>query len=316
MGTNSCSEHSALRLQESRLIRENSVNVPSVTVFVTHLTPPLQKSEITKAGCPTYTAGMDQNEAIQKARQFAQTAYAGQVDAISVGGQKKIQEMRAQLAARGILMSGTQVAEAARINGETIKALTVARLESILEGYELFEVPIDDSMAVNIRDEVIQGMNQIIHAPTDDTLVGLPALTTTLYPGLLAQEVGISAAWVKTQIDRRRLMAKKNEGSTIIYNVQGDNARWNVGSTDNSVNIVTKSNDEFFTMLRDRIESAVPEGDQRKVILQKLAALQESHGQPSFAQRYTDFMAAAANHITVIVPFVPALTEMLHKVLS
>jgi hypothetical protein len=34
----------------------------------------------------------------------------------------------------------------------------------------------------------------------------------------------------------------------------------------------------------------------------------------TFAQLYTDFMAAVANHIKVITPFMPALTEMLHRV--
>jgi len=81
------------------------------------------------------------------------------------------------------------------------------------------------------------------------------------------------------------------------------------------VNVVTKSTEEFFAALRERIESGVSGADQ-KDILAKLTALEASHGQPSFAQRYTDFMAAAANHITVIVPFIPALTEMLHKVLK
>ncbi len=265
-----------------------------------------------------YTSDMDQNTAIEKARQFARTAYAGQVDAISHVRQQKILEMRSQLAARGTILSGTQVVETARINGEMIRALTVARLEAILEGYELYGISIDDLMAVNICDEVVQGMNQIVHSSKDDTLVGLPALTTSRYPGMLAKEVGISAAWVKTQIDRTRLMPKKNEGPSIttIYNIQGDNARWNVNSTDNSVNVVTKSNDEFFTTLRGRIESEIADADERGKILEAFAALQASHGKPSFAQRYTDFMAAAANHITVIVPFIPALTEMLHKVLS
>jgi hypothetical protein len=261
---------------------------------------------------------MEQNEAIQKARQFARTAYAGQVDAISHVRERKIQEMRAQLAARGTLLSGTQVVETARINGEMVRALTVARLEAILEGYELYKIPIDDLMAVDMCDEVIQGMNQIIHSPKDDTLVGLPALTTSLYPGILTKEIGISADWVKTQIDRRRLMPKKPEGPSVttIYNVQGDNARWNVNSTDNSVNVVTKSSEEFFATLREHIESGVPEGDERKVILQKLVTLQESHGQPSFAQRYTDFITAAANHVVLLTPFIPALTEMLRKALG
>jgi hypothetical protein len=273
-----------------------------------------------KAASPTqpYTAAMDQNEAIQKARQFARTAYAGQVDAISHACQQKIQEMRAQLAARGTILSGTQVVETARINGDMIRALTVARLEAILEGYELYGVSIDDLTAVNICDEVVQGMNQMIHSSKDDTLVGLTPPTTSLYPGLLAKEVGISAGWVKTQIDRRRLSPKKAEGPSIttIYNVQGDNARWNMNSSDNSVNVVTKSSDEFFTALRGRIESEIADEVERRKILEAFTALQESHGKPSFSHRYTDFMAAAANHITVIVPFIPALTEMLHKALG
>ena len=68
--------------------------------------------------------------------------------------------------------------------------------------------------------------------------------------------------------------------------------------------------------LRERIESGVPEGDERQTILQKLAALQESHGQPSFAQRYTDFIATVANHLALLTPFIPALKEMLHKALG
>jgi hypothetical protein len=265
---------------------------------------------------PPYTTSVDQNQAIEKARQFARTAYAGQVDEIVRAHQQQIVEVRARLAAQGTLMSGTQVVETSRINGDQIKALTVARVDAILAGYELHGIGIDDSMAVDICDEVIQGMNQMVHSSKGTSLVGLTGITESLYPNMLAQAVGVNAAWVKTRIDRRRLMAKKNEGSTTIYNVQGDNARWSVNSTDNSVNVITKSSEEFFADLRGRIDAEVPEGDERRKIVESLAALQESHGKPAFAQRYTDFMAAAANHIKVIAPFIPALTEMLHHVLK
>jgi hypothetical protein len=263
-----------------------------------------------------YTSGVNQNQAIEKARQFARTAYAGQVDEIARAHQQQIGEMRAQLAARGTLMSGTQAVETARINGDQIKALTIARLDAILEGHELHGIEIDDLMAVNICDEVIQGMNQMVHSSKDVPLVGLPSMTQSLYPSMLVQAVGINAAWVKTRIDRRRLMAKKTEGSTTIYNVQGENARVNVNSNDHPVNVVTKSKEEFFATLQQRIESGVPEGDARQNILSALTALQESHGKPSFAQRYTDFIAAAADYVTLLTPFIPALTLMLGNVLK
>ncbi len=133
---------------------------------------------------------------------------------------------------------------------------------------------------------------------------------------MVAQAVGLSANLVKTEIDRRRLMTRKESSPITTYYVQGENARVNVNSTDNSVNVVMESKEEFFGTLQQRIESGVPEGDERLKILDALTVLRESHGKPSFAQRYTDFIAAAANHMTVIVPFVPALTEMLHKVLK
>jgi hypothetical protein len=261
---------------------------------------------------------VDQSEAIQKARQFARTAYAAASERILRERQDDLAKMHTEMAARGIGRSGMVVAETARISGEKIRALTEARLDGILEGYELYGVVIDDLTAVNICDEVMQGLNQTVIASRKHSFVGVPASAAGVYPQLVAHNVGVSAAWVKTQIDRRRLVPKKNErpSVTTIYYVQGDHARWNVNSTDNSVNIVTKSSAEFFTTLREQIESGIPDGDERRKILEASTALEESHGKAPFAQRYTDFMAAAANHITVIVPFIPALTEMLHKVLK
>ncbi len=263
---------------------------------------------------------MDQNDAIEKARRFAQTAYAAASDEILRERQNDLAKMRSQLAARGAAMSGAMIAETARIRGEQIRALAQARLDSILEGYELYGIVIDDEMATGICFDVIGEVTRMIAnaAKTHAFPAGMPSTAVAAYPHALEQNVGVSAAWVRTQIDRRRLMPRKNEGPSIttIYNVQGDHARWNVNGTDNSVNIVTKSSVEFFTTLRSRIESEITGGDERRKILEALTALQEGHGKPSFARRYTDFMAAAANHISVIVPFIPALTEMLHHVLK
>ena len=171
-------------------------------------------------------------------------------------------------------------------------------------------------MAIDICDDVVQGMNQAVYnCKCPSWGGGVPSGLEEQYPKMVAQAVGLSANLVKTEIDRRRLMTKKNEGSTTIYNVQGDNARVNVNSTDHSVNVVTKSKEEFFTTLHQRIESGVPDGEERQKILSALTALQGSHGKPSFAKHYTDFIAAAANHVVLLTPFIPALTEMLRKAL-
>ena len=260
---------------------------------------------------------MNQSQALEKARQFARTRYTGEIENIVREHQQKIGEMRNQLAARGLLMSGAMIRETARIDAEQVRAMTEARLDAILEGYELHGIAIDDQMAVDICDEIIQGMNQLAFNCKCPTWGGsVPSGLESDYPRMVAQAVGLSANLVKTQIDRRRLMVKKTEGSTTIYNVQGDNARWNINSADHSVNVITKSSAEFFTALRERVESGVPDGDERKKILDAVTALEQTHGKPTFAQRYTDLIAAAANHMTLLAPFIPALSEMLHNVLK
>ena len=261
---------------------------------------------------------MDPNQAIEKARQFARTRYNGELENIVREHEQKKVEMRAQMAAHGMIMSGNMIHQNAQIDASQVRAIIESRLDALLEGHELYEVAIDDQMAVNLCDEVIQGMNQLIYNCKCPTFGGsAPTGLESQYPKMVAQAVGLSANLVKTQIDRRRLMAKKNEGPTTIYSVQGDNARLNVNSNDNSVNIInTKSPDEFFAAMRQRIEADIADGEERKKIVEALASLQAAHAKPSFAQHYTEFVAAVGNHIKILTPFIPALSDMLHKVLT
>jgi hypothetical protein len=114
-------------------------------------------------GCSRILVTMDQGQTIEKARQFARTRYTGEVENIVREHEQKIAQMRNQLSARGLLMSGAMIQETARIDGEQIRAITEARLDAILEGYELYGIPIDEQMAINICDEIVQGMKQLIH---------------------------------------------------------------------------------------------------------------------------------------------------------
>src|SRR5437899_1983930 len=236
---------------------------------------------------------MDQNQAIEKARQFARMRYTGETERIVREHEEKRVQMRAQLSKRGLVMSGNMITESARIAGEQITAITHSRIDATLEGYELYGVEIDDQMAINMCDDIVQGMKQMAFNCKCPTFGGssVPPGLESQYPRLVEQALGLSANLIKTQIDRRRLMTMKESASTTNYYVQGENARVNVNSTDHSVNVVLKSTEEFFVAIRQRIESGVRDGDERRKILDALTALQESHGKPPFAQRYTEFIA-------------------------
>ncbi len=262
-------------------------------------------------------ATMDQNQAIPKARQFARMRYTGETENIVREHEQKRVELRGKLNSRGLLMSSAMINESARIDGEQIKAITQSRIDATLEGYELYGVEIGDQMAIDMCDDVVQGMKQMAYNSKCPTFGGsTPSGLESQYPRMVEQTIGLSANLIKTQIDRRRLMAKKQNSPTTNYYVQGENARVNVNSTDHSVNIVMKSREEFFAAIRQRIESGVSDPEKKGKILNALAAMEESHGKPSFAQRYTELIGTAADHLSLLTPFIPALTEMLSRVLK
>lgn len=126
---------------------------------------------------------------------------------------------------------------------------------------------------------------------------------------------------IKVQIERKRLRVKtqsvRPDTTTVtnIYYLHGHSSRVNVQSTDNSINVVRLSNDEVFVKLREEISSRIS-SDQQLNILDRLDALERAQNSPSFAARYADFISAAADHMTLIAPFIPALTEMIQRSLG
>jgi hypothetical protein len=96
----------------------------------------------------------------------------------------------------------------------------------------------------------------------------------------------------------------------VNWNLSGPNVRVNIGSEDSSVNIVTLSTAEVFGELREIVSKDVPEQD-REALLAKIAEMVKSQGTPSFLECYREFIALAANHLTVLAPVLPALAQML-----
>jgi hypothetical protein len=97
---------------------------------------------------------------------------------------------------------------------------------------------------------------------------------------------------------------------TNIYNVSGANSRVNVASNDASINVSSITEQQVFAGIRKAINSEIPEIE-RSNILEKLDAMEASLNSTSFLSRYQNFMNAVASHMTVILPFIPALTQML-----
>lgn len=103
---------------------------------------------------------------------------------------------------------------------------------------------------------------------------------------------------------------QSNEMRSVVaqnFHFHGDNSRFNVNSTDNSINVASGS---VFAQLRETAASIDDEAE-RDNILARIEDLENSEGSGSFLQAYQNFMASAAAHMTVFAPLLPLLTKML-----
>lgn len=263
---------------------------------------------------------MDQEQAISQARQFADRAHSVAVARIARETEEKLAAMRNQAAARGNLVSGYTVDQTARIRAEQFTTLLQSRLDSLLEGFDLHQVTLDDQLVDRVVRELASMRSTWIASDRSvyntDAILGRRLVSQDVYVQLVERYVGMSENEIRTQIDRRRFIRMKNDAKpsiNIAYHIHGHNNRWVTNSQDRSVNVVTQSSEQIFTTLREQLESSVPAGDEQKDILERLKALEQAQSSPSFKQRYTEFISAAANHMTLIAPFIPALTEMLQR---
>lgn len=90
--------------------------------------------------------------------------------------------------------------------------------------------------------------------------------------------------------------------------VTGDNARVNIGSTDNSTNTVNQG--ALFSDVVAAIERGVP-GEHGAVLIEAAREMERTQGTPDFAGAYQRFVGLAADHMTLLIPFLPALTALL-----
>jgi hypothetical protein len=111
---------------------------------------------------------------------------------------------------------------------------------------------------------------------------------------------------------RKESAISVEQRTTTIYNLTGTNPRVNVNSFDASVNVVTASLATIFEEIRKAITDNVRDASHQAEILSQVDKLEAAQDTPSFIDRYKDLVAVAADHLTLLTPFLPALTQMLH----
>lgn len=108
---------------------------------------------------------------------------------------------------------------------------------------------------------------------------------------------------------RRKGIYPHNTGGNLNITMSGPNARINVGSTDNSTNLA--GNSAVFGDLQTAIKNGVSDEAIRETLLSAVREMQKTQGTGGFVGAYQKFMALAANHMTIVAPFLPQLAALL-----
>ena len=107
--------------------------------------------------------------------------------------------------------------------------------------------------------------------------------------------------------------SRQNPTISIVYNVSGPNARVNTGSVDMSTNTVKMGETQFFADLRQKI-ATIPDEAERRRLLEEFELLQTQKGKGGLAATYLKFVEHTANHMTLLGPFLPALSQWIQRV--
>ena len=85
----------------------------------------------------------------------------------------------------------------------------------------------------------------------------------------------------------------------------------NIDSEDHSINISYDNAGSLFDEIRDLLREAVEDSTELGSLLGKVDAMEGSQEAGGFRQAYVSFMSAAADHMTVLAPVLPALAALL-----
>ncbi|MGG6360981.1 hypothetical protein ACQ5SI_17265 [Peribacillus frigoritolerans] len=115
----------------------------------------------------------------------------------------------------------------------------------------------------------------------------------------------------ETAFERIQAMIINNQDNSIT-NITGNNNRTNIRTTDNSKNTSIKVTEiKIFNQIKEAIKESDILATEKDKLISNVSELEESVGTSNYQSKYQNFIASAANHMTIIAPFIPELTKLL-----
>ena len=141
----------------------------------------------------------------RKITEYVSKAYAAKLHASTQLAAETIAATKAQLAAKGVILSGRTVHEIAKIQGENINTVVQARADALLDAYELYGAEIDDEILAEVTSLRSTLIGQI-GLKNSGLPPGVPA--SDHFMPLLDTNTGAIVNTIACQIEQRKVVPK------------------------------------------------------------------------------------------------------------
>ena len=121
---------------------------------------------------------------------------------------------------------------------------------------------------------------------------------------------GIKAHY-QSKVEKSTARPKPPTTQQVVYNLIGPNTRVNIQSKDSSTNILNVEPADLFQNLRTTIDNSIADSELVARIVGHVDRMEAAVGTKEFSDQYKEFIGSAAQHITLVGPFLPALTQFL-----
>lgn len=103
------------------------------------------------------------------------------------------------------------------------------------------------------------------------------------------------------------------QASNSNITIQGDNARINIHSTDHSSNISSSGSASIFNEMRGALTGGIASPEELSRIVGHLDGIEKAASRSEGLSSYQSFISSLADHITIVSPFLPALTAFIGR---
>jgi hypothetical protein len=134
--------------------------------------------------------------------------------------------------------------------------------------------------------------------------------------GFFGGMAGMPAHFQSKVRKETKLVSPVATSTHVVYKITGNNNRINNQSTDSSTNVVNIETSTLFVKMKQAVNDGVTDREMRDRIQETIAAMETAAGQPSFVTQYNRFVAVAADHLTLLTPFLPALAQLMASALG